>query len=259
MSKQVEFDVSQMLKDLDRDLKSLSPRLEEEINGAIKDAVYATYAYIQSEAQSKLHSTRQDYLKGLNIEDLGDNSYVISLDSDWANKIEDGWPSFDQTPGMLASKKTVEVGRRSGQPWVHKSEKDGHKFAYVPFQRSPFSKEAKSSDLASAIKKMVAVNSEGRVQKITKIFNNPDGTAIEGKAVTAKSDNPLLDSLVKYQHVYKDEKTGKETVQSVYINYRCVSEHGKPWINGGYEGLSAFSRAEAELVKNINQIIQTLT
>lgn len=262
MSKQVTFSIADSMVKLGKTMKDLSKALEDQLNMAIKDAAYAAYAKIQAQAQAGLSSTRKDYLKALSIDELGSNTYLIALDSDWANALEGGFPSFNQTPGMMASTKTVEVGRRAGQPWVQttpdKNDEKGHKYAYVPFERQPGTKEPKYADLASQIQEMTGHNiATQKIQKLTDVFKDELGSALQGLVAMGKSDNAFLNNLAKYQTITKD-KSGKESVQSTYINYRCVSEIGKPWIHPGFSGLGAFQTAEKYLESQIDQIVQSL-
>lgn len=278
MNKQVTLSLKDSLKKLQKDLESLAPSLESEINQAVKDAAYAAYASIVAKAQKALNSTRQDYLKGLSFEDLGDNSFLISLDGDLANHLEDGYPAFNLVPKMLESKKTVQVGSRSGQPWVQNTKpkgknKESHRFAHVPLQLHPHSKAAGTSNLADAVKQLTATNLAGFDQKFTQIFKYPDGSVQEGKVAVvrppgsainastpyamAHSPDARLQGLVKYQKIYKNS-AGKDTVQSIYINYRTISDKGKPWIHPGFSGVHFFDEAEKELVNQLNQIIKSL-
>lgn len=263
--KQVTFSIKDSLEKLKKSLDNVGTHIESEINQSIKDAAYSAYATIVAKAQAELHGTRQDYLKGLDFQELGEEGFLITLDGDWANKLEDGYASYDLRDKMLASNKIVGVGKRSGQPWVqHAKPKtsqemeggQGHKFAHVPFERKPFSKQG-SSNLADGIKQMQAQNMAGKMQKITSLFKDIDGNPLEGKVAIAKSDNPLLDGLVKYQKTYTNE-AGKKTTQSIYVNYRTVSEAGKPWIHPGFKGLKAFEEAEKQLMVQIDNIIKTL-
>lgn len=253
----VKFDVKASLDKLVDSMEGLSSAMEEEMNNSIRDLAHAAYAEIVSKAQSDLSSTRQDYMKALHFEDLGDNSFLISLDGAWAQKLEDGFASYDLTEVLLNSNKKVQVGQRAGQPWVREN-KDGGKYAAVPLERKPFSGEAKAGDLAASIKQMTATNMAGRKQKITKLFKGLDGVPLEGKVAVATSDNPYLDNLVKYQKTYTNE-AGKQTTQSTYINYRMVSENGDSWIHPGFKGVHAFSNAEKMIVENIEKILRTLT
>lgn len=253
--KQVKFSVSDALRKLEKSLQGVSTTVEEAANQAVKDLAYSTYATIISRAQSNLHTTKDAYLKGLQFEDMGGNNFLISLDGDLANSLEDGYPAFNMTPGMLASNKTVSQGQRAGQPWVQTA-KDGHKFAHVPLEQKT-GKAQGTSNMADAIKQMTATNAKGRKQKITSVFKDAEGNPMQGKVAMASSDNPMLDGLVKYQSTHTTESGKKKTV-STYIAYRTVSENGRPWIHPGFSGIKAFEEAEKELVKQIDNIIKEL-
>lgn len=278
MAKQVTFSIEESLKRVQRELNSLAPSIEAEMNKAIKEVAHAAYAAIAAKAQQALNSTRQDYLKGLQFEDLGDNNFLISLEGNWPNALEEGFPSFNMTPGMLASTKTVQVGSRAGQPWVQQTKpkgknKESHKFAHVPLEQHPHSKAAKTANMAEAIRELTATNLKGMDQKLTKVFKNSDGSVAEGKVAVIKpagakmtgstpyalgtTTDSKLQGLVKYQKVYKN-KEGKETVSSVYIKYRTVSEKGRPWIHPGFKGIRAFEDAEKQIAEQIDKIVATL-
>lgn len=262
MKKQVEFSIEDSFKKLQKSLEGIGPALEQEINAAVKDAAYAAYASIVAKAQAELNTTREDYLSGLQFIDLGNNEYVITLNGERADSIEDGYPSYNLVPGLLKSTKTVEVGQRAGQSWVQQSQpkgknKETHKYAHVPLERKVSSVQG-TSNLADAIRSMTATNARGRQQKITSLFKDGQGNPIQGKVAVGRSDDPMLDQLVKYQKTTTNPDTGKSRTQSVYINYRTISENGKPWIHKGYAGLHAFEDAEKEIEKQLDNIIRTL-
>lgn len=262
MSNQLTFSIKDSLKKLQKDLESLAPAIEQKIGVAIKDASYAAYASIVAQAQAKLNSTRADYLKGLTITDIGENSYLIELDGKAANGLEDGYSAFNMTPGMLASTKTVTVGSRAGQPWVQQSvpkgkSKESHKFAHVPMQQNPHSKTAGNADMAQAVRAMTAVNAKGNDQSLLSVFKDAGGNALQGKVATGRSLDPRFDQIVKYQKTYQND-AGKNTTQSIYIKYRTVSENGKPWMHPGFSGIHAFQEAERELEKNLDAIVKSL-
>jgi len=254
----VKLSVEDSMKKLEKSMSGIAPALEQEVNNAIRDVAHAAYANIVAKAQTELHSTRQDYLKGLEFVELSDNAYLISLEGDWAGRIEDGYPAYNLTDVLLNSKKIVETGSRSGQPWVKTSKEDGHKYAHVPFQRSSATAQGGlMGDMAASIKAMTATNAKGRKQKITSLFKDGEGNPLEGKVAVGRSENPLVDGLVKYQKTYKN-KNGKDTTQAVYINYRTVSENSDPWQHPGFAGLKAFDEAERMVVQQIDKIIKTL-
>lgn len=245
---------------LGKDLDNLSQEAEDTLQEAVRDVVNAGFASIQGSAELELHSTRQDYLKGLSLTEIGENDYLIVLDGKFPNALEEGYSGFDVKQGMLNSKKMVEVGTRTGKPWVQQSTVDQHRFAHVPFQHRPFSKEAKSADMGAAIRKLKAINKQGIEQKFTQVFKDASGNSLEGKVAMVKKVKgfPDIDRITKYQKLHKNEKTGEETVQSIYMTYRTVSDHGGEWTHPGFSGLHAFDEAEEWMDKEIDNILERL-
>jgi hypothetical protein len=239
-----------------RSLNGIAERLENELNQAVTNLAHATFAKITSDAQSGLHSTRQDYLRGLKFDSLGKNSYLISLQGEWANRLEHGFPAYDMKDVLLNSTKIVKVGSRAGQSWVQKGAKN-QRYAHVPFEHRPFSKEAKAGDLNAVLKKMTGYGVSGVNQRITRIFKDPAGNPMEGKVAVGRSDIPELDQVVKYQKIHQG-KQGQKTVQSVYVTYRTISDLGRGWRHPGFEGLRAFQEAEKWLEKEIDNVIRNL-
>jgi hypothetical protein len=194
---------------------------------------------------------RKDYINGLNFKEIGDNSYLIFLEGDWANKLEDGYGPYGMREILLKSQKIVEVGPRTGQPWVQKN-KQGGKFGHVPFDHHPY--RGQSGDLASDIKQLMAQNSAGQMQNITETFKNALGDAIDSgsgkdtRAVAVVKDIPQgasknLMGLAKFQKV---SDSGK--VSSIYMTWRTISENGKDWQHPGFKGYHLFKEAQ-EYVK----------
>lgn len=252
-------DISLKLKAeaLGKTLENLAPQVEEEINQAVKNLAHAAYTSMTAKIQSMSISdgSRKDYLKGLKFKDLGDDSYLIYLDGDWANKLESGYGSYSIRDELLKSKKIVQVGSRSGEPWV-RTAKDGHKYAAVPFEHKPHVGSKSGGDLASTIKGMMAKGVNGQVQSLDKVFKNADGKAIHGKVATVSASdapNANMAGMTKYQHVHKSGR-----VSSVYMTYRMVSEAGKDWIHPGSGGYQLFKEAEAYVEAEMDNIIRTL-
>lgn len=240
---------------LGKTLENLAPQIEEEINQAVKNLAHAAYTAMTAKIQSMSISdkSRKDYLKGLKFEDLGDDAYLIVLDGEWANKLEQGYGSYSIRDALLKSKKIVGVGSRSGEPWVRTS-KEGHKYAAVPFEHKPHANP--TGDLGRDIKNLMAKGTNGQVQSLDKIFKNADGKAINGKVATVSASdttNPNLAGLTKYQHVHPSGK-----VSSVYMTYRMVSENGKDWVHPGSSGYQLFKEAQDYVEKEMDNIIKTL-
>jgi hypothetical protein len=240
---------------LGKDIENLAPLVENEINMAVKNLAQAAYTAMTAKIQSMSMSqkNRQDYLKGLKFSNLGDDSYLIYIDGEWADKLEKGFGGYSIRDVLLKSQKIVGVGSRSGEPWVRKA-KDGHKYAAVPFEHKPHA--GASGDLAADIKRMMGKGLNGQTQSITKIFKNAEGKPISGKVATGIPGDGTpsnLEGLTKYQHV---SATGK--VSSVYMTYRMVSEKGKDWIHPGHKGYQLFKEAQDFVEKEMDNIIETL-
>lgn len=240
---------------LGKSLKNLSAEIEEEVNDAVKNLAHAAYTGITAKLQQMNISqgSRKDYMSALKFSELGNNSYLIYLDSDRAEKLENGQGAYSLRELMLKSTKIVQVGSRSGQPWVQRA-KDGHKYAHVPMEHKPQANP--KSDLATHIKSLNALGTNGKVQSLDKIFKGLDGKPLNGKVATVhKSDAPTpnLAGLVKYQHVAKSGK-----VSSIYMTYRTVSETGKDWMHPGSKGYKLFKEAEEYVEKEMDNIINTL-
>lgn len=240
---------------LGKSLENLAPQVEAEINQAVENLANATYASMIAKIQSMGldPKNRQDYLRALEFQKLGEGTWIIFLNGDWATQLEEGIKPYSIKEKLLASTKTVQVGSRAGEPWVRKS-KTGNRYAAVPFEHKPFSGE-KSGDLAADIKKLTARNSAGKLQPLTKIFKDLEGKPLVGKvAVTGKNDkNPNLSNLTKYQFV-----SSKGAVSSIYMTYRMVSDSSSGWQHPGTAGYGIFKEAEAYVQDELENIIKTL-
>ncbi|SRR6266481_261694 len=236
---------------LGKSLENLAPLVEEEINNAIKNLANAAYTSMISQIQNMNLDprNRKDYLSGLKFNKLGNDSYLISLDNAWANKLENGFGGYSIRDELLKSKKIVGVGSRSGLPWV-RTAKDGHKYAAVPMRHRVSS--GKTGDLGEEIKKMYAQNAKGESQKLTKIFKDVDGNPIKGKVATVGGEGNLA-GLTKFQSI---SDSGK--VSSLYLTFRMVSETGKDWVSKGKKGYHLFKKAEDYVDKEMDNIIATL-
>lgn len=237
---------------LGKSLENLSSRLEEELNSAVGNLAKAAYASMiaQIQATQMGNQNRQALLGGLEFTEMGDNSYMITLNGDWANKLESGYPGYSIKDKLLSSDAKVKSGPRAGQPWVQTS-KQGTKFAHVPFDQKVSAPS--SGDLTSEIKKIMATNSKGTQQKLTKVFKDELGRPISGKVASVKNAPGNLSGITKYQRV--DDK-GK--VSSYYLTFRTVSEKSSGWQHPGFPGYNFFKRVEEEVEKELENILKTL-
>lgn len=249
-----DIKVSLIAEKLGKDLEAAADRVTIEIQDAIKDLASAAYANIIAHVQSSSmgSDSKKDYLKALQFMPIGNDSYIIYLDGDWPTKLEEGFGSYSIKDALLASNKKVQTGPRAGEPWVRTS-KEGKKYAAVPFGQKPSAPSG--GNLANDIKKLYAMNRQGKPQKITKTFTDDLGKPITGKVATASgTDIPAnLQGLTKYQSV-----SDKGTVSSIYRTYRMVSEDSPGWISPGSSGQGIFDKVEKEVEMEIENILKTL-
>lgn len=252
----MDIEVSIIAEELGKSLKNMAPQVQAELEQAVANLANAAYAGMIAKVQSMSMDpkNRQAYLKSLKFEDLGDATWMIYLDGDWPNKLEEGFGSYNIKDVLLKSTKTVEVGARAGLPWVRKNKK-GQKFAAVPFEHKPFSGEKMAGNLADDIKRMMGRNQSGSLQPLTEIFNDANGKPIHGKISSHTTDNTPknLEGLVKYQHVHDSGK-----VSSIYMTYRMVSENSSGWTHPGHKGYQLFKEAEQYVQTELRNILNTL-
>lgn len=253
-----DFNINIRAEELGLDIERAAEYRLQEAQEAVGNAVQAAFATIVATVQRKLKTTKDEYLKGLKIDKIGPFAWVIYLEGDFANSLEDGKESFDMKPGMLASNKTVEVGARAGEPWVQKA-KDGHRFAYVPMDHNP---NAKGSDYAAhlggIIRNFTAPNAAGGMQKLTSVFKDTAGNALEGQVASVSGHGIKdLENLIKYQKVYTSQK-GKKMTSSIYRTYRVVSDNSpdSAWRHPGFKAVKAFDEAQRMLETEIDNILK---
>jgi len=252
-----DIDIQLIADELQKDLENALPHIQEEIENAVENLANATYASIISQIQgmSLNPEDRQDYLRALKYDKLGNATWIIYLDSVEAKKLEEGRDPYSIKDDLLASEKKVQVGSRAGQPWVRTSKK-GKKYAAVPFQQRPMSGESFYGNLADDIKKLSVMNRKTKkTQPITKLFNDLDGAPIHGKVATAKKvpGHPNLDGLTKYQHVHESG-----AVSSLYMTFRIVHEDSTGWQHPGTKGFQLFEKAEKVVEAELKNILETL-
>jgi len=242
-------------EELERQIDLQEEQIRAEAQLALKNLANAVYSSIVEGIQNGGHDpkNRQTYLQGLKLEALNEDSYVIHLEGDFANALEDGYVGFDMKEKMLNSSSNVTAGPNAGQPWVKRNAK-GKKYAHVPFGHKPFSKESKSGNMASAIKKLQAKNSQGEMQSLTARFNDAKGNPMKGKVATVKDTGiKNLDGITKYQHVHESG-----AVQSVYMTFRTISEDGEGWKHPGHKGYNLFKEARSYAIEEMTNILKYL-
>ena len=256
-----DFDLNLIADDLGKSLVDLAPEIKKEINRGVRDVAFGAQAKIISELQNRNTPPikRSTYLEALKLKKIPDG-YLIFLDGSWATRLEDGYASYSIKELLLNSRKMVSAGKNAGKPWV-RTNKQGKKFAAVPFQQHPFSKEPGVADLNALIRKISVKNAIGRRQRITQLFKDVEGNKIVGKAAVVGEadlerigvDNPNLIGLTKYQEFTKGGAS-----KSFYATFRTVSEISTGWIHPGAQGYGLFKQAEKYVEAELARIVNTL-
>ena len=155
-----DINVRIIAEKLGKDLEKAADSVTRELQTAIKDLASAAYANIVAHVQSSSmgDSNKKDYLKALQFQSIGNDSYLIYLDGQWPTNLDEGFGPYSIKDVLLRSQKKVGVGPRAGEPWVRES-KEGNKYAAVPFEHRRSSPAG--GDLANDINKLFAFNRQG--------------------------------------------------------------------------------------------------
>ena len=240
-------------EELGKSLKELSDRVEGELKQAVNDLAHAAYSNIVAKVQSKKMSpnNRSSYLNSLKFNKIGEDSYIISLEKTWPEKLEKGFASYNMKDTLLQSTKRVSVGSRAGEPWVRTS-KAGNKYASVPLQKR-MSGSTLSGDMENDIKNLLSKTINGRQQKLSEVVKNTEGNYIKGKVATTVEEHPVFGKFNRYQHV---SDSGK--VSSIFIAYKTISELSSGWVHPGHKGYNFFDETEKWVETQLDNIIKTL-
>ena len=220
------------------DLSSILEEQEKEFQKAIRGMAMSTYDGIVQQAQDKLDSSRQDYLKSLDFQDLG-NIYIISIE-DPGVYYEDGFASFDQKDGLLSGPKA-------------KVSQDGKRYNVVPYQHRPFTEKRSPKARAYQIQLKETVASMERISP-REIRDRSGRVMGHVVARATKEIEGYTSGMVQIEKNYGKSKS------STYMTFRGVSDVSDPkdWIHPGYRGLKAFEAAEKMIDDRVDQIIEVV-
>lgn len=264
--------IESTLQNLDRTIDGMEDQVLEMAAQAVQLIAKQAHQFIGNEVKAMQNASpdnRKAYDQALDLSETGENTWTISLQSDWANQLESGFQPAGRDQ-LLASKKMVSVGSRAGKPWVQitkegtkgrgasKTIVPGHKFAHVPFDHKPYSGETfrGGGDLAKDLAKIKVLNqATGEMQPFTKTFADNEGRNLIGK-VAQLAEVPgwgkNLNNLNKYQEPYAN------TTQSVYLTFRTVSENSKGWNPRYFGGYQVFPKAEKWAQEQVNEVVKAM-
>lgn len=236
--------------------KDFRPTIDRAMKDAARDLAMQTHAHILEEVQEKLHSTREKYVNALDIQQVDNDTWVITLKKD-AMWIEEGIPpNKDMLDGLLKSQKA-------------KTAKDGSRYLVVPFEhkKGQTSQTPAQKNLTDTIKaemkkrkipygkletdatgkpKTGLLHSFDIMKQPIKTGHGPgQGKGPVGAVKQGPTGIPFLQGVRVYQHAVKD-KQGKEHIQKSIMTFRVASSKHKGtgrWIHPGLEAKKFFDEA----------------
>ena len=234
----------------------LAEEVIAEMQLAVAQAARLTYNRAIELAGQRLHSTRQEYISHLHLEEEGDGVYVVYLDEE-ADYLEEGQPPHAQLPRLAQGPKSKQT-------------KDGtHRYTIIPLRQttapvnptSPVQTEM-SANLRQAIR-------SGQFKTIRQ------GRGASGKFTTVEriakdaAVHPYIKGLVRvreYGGVTQEALTGGGTkgmplLSSSYFTFRIASENQDPienWFHPGSAGAHIWDDLEQWADQQVEQIIREI-
>jgi hypothetical protein len=159
MADPLQFNVN--IDEILQQYQEIAEKLEPALLKAVESLSIMTHLHIMELANSKLHSTKDLFIKNLSINQVDTHMWEIRVEKP-AVFIEDGIPSnFSLLDGFLNSPKA-------------KTAKNGNKYLVIPFKhnKGPSQQTAMQQQLTNSIKKEM----KDRGIPYGKVEKNPDGS-----------------------------------------------------------------------------------
>jgi len=250
----INVDLSQILK-LGEELEG---KAREVLSDALKDLSTQAHAHIVEQVNEKLHSTRAKYIEALKFQEVGNDTWLITLEPS-ALWIEEGIP---------ANKEMIDDLLKSNKA---KMSKDGSRYLSIPFKHGPGVGRTTSTpaqqDLTATIKSEMKRRGipYGNIEKDSHgnpklgllhkfdIKNSPlktglfpgQGKGLVGHVRQGPTGIPFLQGVRVYQRQVQD-KAGKGSVQRGIMTFRTVSSKHKGtgrWVHPGLTPKNFFEEA----------------
>ena|ERR1035437_2531859 len=232
MNIKLTFDVDKIAAQF----KEFALSVEQDLIQSVAELAQLTKAKVETMAQADLHSSREEFLKALHYEDMGNGIHVVSIDESglW---VEEGIePGKDMKPDLL---KKGDI-----------SESTGNKYRIIPFDQNE--KPSNSTPYAQSVIQRIRQGlkdsgshfDENGVEKkglpFKKLEFNKDGSPRIGKLHSLNfggerpgmGNTPVMDRVSIYQSMGANGKVKRDI-----MTFRTVSSgpgsEGK-WIHPGF-------------------------
>jgi hypothetical protein len=242
------------------ELDSLSVAMIQSISTAVGGLARAAQDHWISLAQTKLKSSRADYINGLRQAEsyrqrvtASTQSFEITLVGRMPNNFEFGMPSFDMKsvrPGWLGGAKA----RRA---------KDGSFYTVIPFRHSTSSEtnldytgKARAISSPSSLKSQLrsAVKEYG----LDRMVKTATGQVVKGAVSKIPNKAPVHPYLQGVTRIQNTKRGGGG--QSQLMSFRVMSENSDPssWIHPGIRPANLLPEVEKWVDNQLDRILETI-
>ena len=207
--------------------KNLASEIQARLEVAAKNLAAQTHAHIKEQAAAKLHVRLPEFLKGLDFEQVDDNTWAITIKAE-ARWIEDGQEPRSLLDSLLASPKAKQG--KNGKYIVVPFKHDKGPSKQTPHQR------AITADLKSQLRglkipyKRVEKNTDGSPKLgLLHSLNFKPKSKSQFPMVGSASGTPFLQGV----RIYQSKNAKGKTERSIFT-FRTASENGKAkWMHPG--------------------------
>jgi len=225
---QVEIRVS--IDGVDNLSQTIIPCVNIAIFQSISDSLLVIRDLWQQKAQQKLHTTRADYLLGLNFDSIRypyDNSPfsgAVVLQGKFPNMLEEGFPPYDMKASFMNSP-NKKVSAKGG--W----------YVNIPFRHSTPGRHTQGTPMPRDI-----------YQRASQL---PNWGSISVKGGQETSWKGYQHKANKYDGLTRIIKAYGKSTQSQYMTFRRMSDKSNPsaWWHPGHQGVKIAESIETEARK----------
>ena len=228
------------LSDVVDEFSLTSDQVTQMGNAVTKALTMEVYRNWIEAAKINLHSTRNQYIRGLVIAEEGKFTNTITLTGKLNNMVEEGVPAFDMKTGLLKSEKVRYTTA-------------GKRYITIPFRFATPEALGESEafdnvlpqeiyDIVKDFKPKVTSNDSSNVgYDVLKEQDIPEEYRVPKtrKSVLNEVMNRTFDEYTHKSSIFagiqKDAMTYENAQQSSYVSFRRVSENSDPmsWIHTG--------------------------
>lgn len=265
------FHLSARMEDLGINLDELDLAIRETMRTAVAQLATAAQAEWVRLAQSRLKTSRADYINGLRQAESfksiivdGEPVYILTLVGRMPNNYEFGMPSFDMKavrPGWLGGNKV-------------RTTSTGKKYVVIPFRHSvssgtnlAYTGKAAALDMRSKLKaamsKGVSIPT-GTPVSMARMQRTSAGDVVPGKVAKIPNNADVhryLQGMVRIQDPQEGRtQTGKQRGSSQLLTFRIMSENSAPdsWIHPGLPGVNLLHDVERFVDREMTNIVASV-